>query len=186
MKALNVDQGSPLRASVRDLPGTLEQARADLAKLNPVLGDVATATETLRPGGRALGAATPDLRVFLRESVKPLNKVSGVSARALPAVESLTTTFDDARPLAPRLRNALAVADPLLTVLAPYAPDAGRVFSQHDMLSGHFSPTEHYFSAMLAFPGIFNVSTRDPLADVDAYPGPGQAWGPTQTGGLQP
>jgi phospholipid/cholesterol/gamma-HCH transport system substrate-binding protein len=79
--------------------------------------------------------------------------------------------------LTERVPRLIGVADPFLTEMAPWWADAGRLLANHNMLSGHFSPTKHYFSAMLAFPGLYNLSVTDPLADVDPYPGPGNAFG---------
>lgn len=181
--AVATDDGGPLASTVEQLPNTLTQARTDLAEVNPALADVALTFRTLRPAARDLALATPALRGFLRESQQPLNRVPGVVEDAVPAVDELTTMFEDARPVVPLVARLLVSADPLLQTLAPYAPDGGRTLSQHDMLSGHFSPTEHYFSAMLAFPGAYNVSVTDPFtSDVDPYPGPGNAFGPTYEG----
>jgi len=183
--AVATDDGTPLETTVERLPATLVQARTDLAEINPALADVAQTARTLRPAARDLTRATPALRGFLRESTRPLGRIPGVVEDAVPAVDELTTMFADARPVVPLATRLLVSADPLLQTLAPYAPDAGRTLSQHDMLSGHFSPTEHYFSAMLAFPGAYNVSVTDPLtSDVDPYPGPGNAFGPTYEGSL--
>lgn len=181
--AVATDDGAPLGSTVERLSNTLVQARSDLAEINPALVDVALTARTLRPAARDLTLATPALRGFLRESQQPLDRVPGVVEDAVPAVEDLTTMFADARPVVPLVTRLLVSADPLLQTLAPYAPDGGRTLSQHDMLSGHFSPTEHYFSAMLAFPGAYNLSVTDPItSDVDPYPGPGNAFGSTYEG----
>lgn len=181
LDAVNVDHGRSLSQTLKALPNTLEKARGDLDALNPVLSDAAVALRRLGPGAQSLGAATPTLRRFLSESTHPLRKVPAVASQAEPATTHLTAMLIDARPVVPVVQHLLDAANPLLTVLAPYAPDLGRTVSQYDMLSGHFSPTEHYFSAMLAFPGLYNVSVSDPvLGDMDPYPGPGRAFGPTR------
>lgn len=182
-RAINVDGRKPLNDTVQALPATLQQARAGLRSLNTPLANVQSAMTTMRPGGQALGAATDDLRGFLRESVQPLGKVAGVSQQASPAVEDLTYTIADARPLVPRLSRTVADARVLLSGLSPYAADIGRLFSEHDLLSGKFAPDRHYFSAMLAMPGLYNVSLDDPTADTVPYPEPGTAWEDHEGGG---
>lgn len=176
-RAVTVDGATQLRDTVQELPPTLRDTQRGLQALNAPLQDVQTAVATLRPGARALGNATPNLRGFFREAVNPLNKVSDVSDQATPAVEDLTRTVSDARPLVPRLGRTLQGADGLLSGLAPYAPDLGRFVSEHDMLSGHIAPGKHFFSAFLAEPGLYTGSLKDPMADVVPYPRPGfGAW----------
>jgi len=184
LDAIAVDGAEPLKTTIEQAPETLRSAREGLRAINTPLGDLAVAAARLRPGAQALGHSATDLRAFLRESTTPLEKVPAVSKRAVPAVDALTRTVDDARPLVGRLRTTLDLAAPFLQTLAPFAGDAGRLFSYHDMLSGRYAPDKHFFSAMVAFPGAYNVSLPDPLAHVDPYPGPGRAWG--GTGGVLP
>ncbi|WP_176440079.1 MlaD family protein [Haloechinothrix alba] len=177
LRAINVDGARPLADTVQALPATLRQARQGLKSLNGPLSDVRSAATTIRPGAQALGAATEDLRGFLRDAVVPLGKVPRVSDQANPAVEDLTRTVDDARPLVPRLTRTLAYSRALLHDLAPYAPDIGRFFSEHDLLSGQIAPDKHYFGFMIAAPGLYSASVPDPRADRVPYPKPGGgAW----------
>lgn len=176
--AVAVDGGRPLGDTVRALPATLRQARQGLEALNRPLADIRTAMTNVRPGARALGTATADLRGFLRESVRPLGKVPAVGKEAVPAVKDLTVTVADARPLVPRLVNAVADARVLLHGLSPYAPDIGRLFSGHDLLSGRIAPDQHFFSGMLTMPGLASASLPDPMVYTRPYPEPGR--GPDQ------
>lgn len=184
LDAIAVDAAEPLRSTLEQAPKTLSTARAGLRAINEPLTDLASAADQLRPGAQALGSSATDLRAFLRESTKPLEKVPGVSKNAVPAVDALTRTVVDARPLVRSVQTTLARTAPFLQTLSPFAADAGRLFSYHDMLSGNYAPDKHFFSAMVAFPGLYNVSQRDPLAHVDPYPGPGGAWG--GSGGIIP
>jgi len=178
LEALNVDRADPLRATVAKLPATLRTARKGLASVNGPLRTTAAAAARLRPGVERLVAATPDLRGFLTESPPVARTVQEFTEQAAPAVEALVPAVQDLRPLIEvRLARALRLADPFLTEMAPWWPDFGALMANHNMLSGKISPTKHYFSAMLALPGIYNVSLPDPLADVDPYPGPGNAFG---------
>ena len=176
-RAVSVDGGQPLGTTLRDLPPTLQAARQGLDALRGPLADARSAMSTLRPGADALGASTGDLRGLLREAVGPLRQVPGVSGKATPAVQDLTQTFADARPLVPQVSDAINAADVLLAGLAPYATDIGRFFSEHDLLSGSIAPDQHYFSAMLVLPGLYSASLPDPTVNRIPYPQPGGgAW----------
>lgn len=177
VKAIATDGGDPLKRSIQELPATLTSARSGLQSLDGPLADLRVAMTRVRPGAAALAKAVPSTRAFLRSAVAPLEKVPGVSRQALPAVDALTRTMDDARPLAPRIVGSLQDAAVLLAGLAPYSTDIGHFFSEHDLLSGELSPDKHYFSAMLSLPGLRNLSVPDPQAQVVPYPRPnGGAW----------
>lgn len=177
LRAVNVDGARPLDHALQVAPATLRQARRGLKSLNEPLADVRSAAATIRPGGQALGASADRLRGFLREAVVPLGKMPAVGDKAGPAVEDLTRTVSDARPLVPRVSRTVANASVLLHDLAPYATDVGRFVSQHDLLDGRFAPDKHYFSVLLAMPGPFSASAPDPLTETVPYPEPGgEAW----------
>ncbi|HWU32460.1 MAG TPA: hypothetical protein VN108_06280, partial [Marmoricola sp.] len=74
------------------------------------------------------------------------------------------------------LTEALGYTDPILSILGPFALDAGHLFANHNLLSGNYGPTKHYFSAELVFPGLYNVSLPDPTSRVRPYEGPGGAF----------
>lgn len=177
--ALSVDQAQPLSDSVAMLPSTLTDAKKALDDLRTPLADTDVALAKLQPGARALGQSTPALRAFLRGAVDPLEQVPGVSEEALPAVVDLTRTLKNARPLVEPLALAIANLETTLTQFSPYAGDAGRFFSQHDLLSGTIDGDEgkHYFAAALTGVGLFSVNgLPDPLYNPEYYPCPGTAW----------
>lgn len=178
LAALAADEGAPLAASVHQLPPTLVEVRGALDALNQPLVDAHAALRELKPGGRALGRSSTDLRGFLRDAVGPLGKVPGVGEQALPAVDDLTRTLADARPLLPTVTSSLRSAGRLLFDFAPYTGDAAHFFAQHDLLSGTLgSDDEHYFAAMLTGVGLFSLAgAPDPLATNEFYPEPGTAW----------
>jgi len=178
MAALATDDGHPLAATVRQLPSTLREAKAALDALNSPLTDARVALTDLRPGGVALGRSSEDLRGFLRDSVGPLGKVPGVGKLAAPAVDNLTDTLADARPLLPTVTSSVNSLAQLLGDFAPYAGDAGHFVAQNDLLSGTLgSDDKHYFAAMLTGLGLFSLAgAPDPLATNEWYPAPGTAW----------
>lgn len=177
--AVGVDEGKPLEATISKLPEALVTTRKGLDDVNAPLDDAAVALRELEPGARALGKATPDLRGFLRESPPTLDKVPPVSDAARPAITSLTETVADARPVVSPLASSLDSSAYFLSLFAPYIPDAGRFFSQHDLLSGTLDgdDSKHYFAAQLTGVGLFSVAgVPDPLYRSEPYPCPGTAW----------
>ncbi len=99
--AVATDEGRPLADTVQKLPSTLDALTPALSDLGAAAAALGPAVHDLGPTAAALGAVTPDFRAALRESVPVLGKVPPVSGLADPALSGLTTTFDDARPLAP-------------------------------------------------------------------------------------
>jgi phospholipid/cholesterol/gamma-HCH transport system substrate-binding protein len=178
MSALAVDEGRPLQETIKELSPTLIKARSALDALDAPLKDGHVALRELKPGAVALGRSTPTLRAVLRDAVDPLEKVPPIGRSADPALKDLTTTLADARPLVQPVTSAVDSLDQLLFPFAPYAGDAGRFFSQHDLLSGTLgSDDQHYFAAMLTGVGLFSVDgLPDPLYRSEPYPEPGTAW----------
>lgn len=177
--AVGVDDGLPLETTVSNLPSTLTETKKALDLLAPPLVDARVALRTLRPGGRALGEATPSLRSFVRTSTKPLDRVPAIGRDATPVVKDLTAVLEDARPLVAPVRSALDDAYNLLRPFAPYAADTGRFFAQNALLSGivEGDPDKHYFAAMLTGAGLFSVSgLPDPLYRSEPYALPGTAY----------
>ncbi|MFI5627014.1 MlaD family protein [Nocardioides sp. NPDC051685] len=177
--AVGVDEGEPLERTVGKLPEALATTRKGLDDVEAPLDDAAVALRQLKPGARALGKGTPDLRGFLRESPPTLDKLPRVSGTASPAIASLTDTVADARPVVRPLASSLEDSAYFLRLFAPYIPDTGRFFSQHDLLSGTLEgdDNKHYFAAQLTGLGLFSVAgVPDPLYRSEPYPCPGTAW----------
>jgi phospholipid/cholesterol/gamma-HCH transport system substrate-binding protein len=177
LAAVNVDGTQPLRQSLRQLPGVLDGVDTALNSLHQPLADAQAAMVTLRPGAQALGQATPDLRGMLREAPAPLDKIPGVAKTAVPAIQELTHTLADARPLVPRLADGLSSAAVPLAVLAPYAND---IATFGDDMAGAMAPHDgfrHWLRLVLEVPNTSVVSGLGPLGaqPSDPYPAPGQA-----------
>lgn len=179
LRSVAVDDARPVSDALTKAPDTLTKVRGSLEALRRPLADTEAAAAALRPGAQALGQATPDVRGVLREGIPPLNKVPGVAGQAMPAVDGLTRTFTDARPVAPRIREAVGSAQQPLAVLAPYAPEISLWFTHAtDALhqgdaAGHwlrFSPPVGTSTATGIVRGL-----RDPLTARNPYPAPGEA-----------
>ncbi|WP_110206791.1 MlaD family protein [Nocardioides daejeonensis] len=127
--SLAVDDGAAVDASLDQAPDTLDAARGALQSLDRPLADLAVATRQLRPGASALGAATPDLRAFLRDGVGPVGKVPSVNKAAEPGVKAIDDLVIDARPLARQLVSTGRSGAPLGGVLGAYAGDISHYYS---------------------------------------------------------
>ena len=130
LTATAVDSGKPLRETVQKLPDALTHTKAAMDALHDPLAQTGQAMRALEPGAEALGASEKDLRSFLRDSVPVAHKVPGVANQAVPVVEDLTTTVADARPLAPKIRQAIGDILAPLRTLAPYSTDMSQLFER--------------------------------------------------------
>jgi phospholipid/cholesterol/gamma-HCH transport system substrate-binding protein len=180
LAAINADDGKALGATLQTAPEALRKTRAALISLDVPLQNTGTAAKNLQPGGRSLGQATPDVRGFLRESPRPLDRVPGVSRAGQPAFEDAASTFHKAQPLAPQLQNVFGRGGAIAQVVSPYSPEVSLFFTYATKALQEGNNNFHW----LHF--IFDVGSdnatdlpggvvRDPLQSRDAYPAPGQA-----------
>jgi phospholipid/cholesterol/gamma-HCH transport system substrate-binding protein len=179
LAAVAVDNGAPVGQALRAMPDTLTEARRAFAALESPLADTESAMARLQPGAAALGEAAPDLRGVLREAIAPLQKVPGVAEIAEPAVQDLTATIADARPLAPEFATALTRARTPLEVLAPYAPEIALWFNHTAEALSYGDENAHYLRiAPLLAPETLSGTALvegDPSVHRNPYPAPGQA-----------
>lgn len=176
LDALNVGADGPLKATIADLPSTLQRANVALLALDQPLADTQAAMVDLAPGAASLGQSTPDLRGFLVEAVGPLAKVPGVINQANPGVSALTTTFANAQPLVPRLDEGLAAALFPVQTLSFHRPDIQNFSANFSSVTeAHDSarPWIHYIRAQVPEnPGFLGGLSDQPH---DNYPPPGFA-----------
>ncbi|MCW2749041.1 MAG: Mammalian cell entry related domain protein [Aeromicrobium sp.] len=176
--ALSVDSGKPLRQTVRGLPTTLSHTKRAMDSLHEPLVQTGEAMQTVTSGAAALGESENDLRGFLREAIPVAGKVPGVAKQAAPAVEDLTKTMADARPLAPRIAEAVGDLMTPLRVLAPYSTDMSELFLRGaSFVSQGPNPGVRY-ARLGVTPGV-NTVTGGLISSgnlpQDEYPRPGQA-----------
>ncbi|MDX6584732.1 MAG: phospholipid/cholesterol/gamma-HCH transport system substrate-binding protein [Solirubrobacterales bacterium] len=175
LRALGVDNGTPLGDTLTKLPGTLRAVRTALDDADQPLTDLASAAGDLRSGAHSLGRATPDVRGVFREAHAPLDRIPGVSDDAKPAVADLSRTFSDAQSLTPKLADALSSAAPPLKVLAPYAPDLGTfAFDLSNLIVDH-DGWEHRLRIMAGAPSLPTLLVNQLKDTNNPYPAPGQA-----------
>nr|WP_245818713.1 MlaD family protein [Haloechinothrix alba] len=178
LRAVNVDSTEPLRDTLTELPDTLEDVRTEVSTLDQPLTDARVAVSGMREGTESLGHATPDLRGLLTESIEPLDKIPGVASKATPAVEDLTQTVADLRPLAPRLSEGLLDAAPPLEILAPYSQDIVTFFQRiKSFVSQSVGDGRHVARLGLGFSHLSTVAggaIEDPTLRRNVYPEPGE------------
>lgn len=179
MQGLSVDGGAPLGATLDKAPGTLRAVRPALDALDGPLADTQATMVSLQHGAQGLGNATPDLRGFLRDSVPVAGQVPGVAEQAVPQVKDLTRTTSVARPLVPRVSDALRYLDTPLEFLKPYSAEfAQLIVHLHSFVSEGPEPNARYARVSLApdadsvTGGLFPSGTN---FRQDVYPKPGQA-----------
>ncbi len=176
--ALNTDGGQPLAETLQTAPEALRNARTALQSLDAPLADTAAAMRELRPGGEALGEATPDVRGVFREGRSPLDKVPGVSDDAQPAFEDLRDVADDARPLAPMLTKTFDRGGSLAQVISPFSPEAALFFINAADSLGNGNDNYHWLRFVLTYAHPEQVSLvpiRSPGNTREPYPAPGQS-----------
>jgi phospholipid/cholesterol/gamma-HCH transport system substrate-binding protein len=181
-QALVTNNGAGLHNTLAKAPGTLAALRPALDSLNAPLGDTQVAMTTLRPGGGALGSATPNLRGFLVDSIPVSHQVPDFDDSAKPAVSDLIDTMHDARPLAPMATDAFDYLHTPLGVLAPYGPEIGQWLTRMHSFVGQGAQDGTRYAHLAVAPGnnVFTggiVRNNGGVAPVlyDAYPKPGQA-----------
>lgn len=180
LDALAADSGRPLRATAQRLPQTLTHTDRAMTRLRTPLADTAAALRALEPGAEALARSEKDLRAFLREAVPVAHDVPGVAKLAIPAVEELTDTFGDARPLAPLVRQAIGDLLAPLLVLAPYSPEMAQLFLRgRSFVSQGPQPGVRY-ARLGVTPGVNTlfgglVASGDVSLPQNQYPRPGEA-----------
>lgn len=174
--ALDTQNGNALQSTINDAAPALPILNPALNALGAVAGQTATAMTDLRPGFAALGTGTPDLRVLLRESVSPLQKVPAVSRQAIPGVKGLSTTFsvlETSQPVAPFLAQLEKQADPFLSYMAPYTVDMTNLWST---LANGLGKGDHFGNWLpftVTVDGRSTTGKADPsLLGRCAYPSP--------------
>jgi ABC-type transporter Mla subunit MlaD len=108
--ALHADDGVPLRAALRDLPGTLAAVRTGSADANRTLQTIDAFTTNLRPGLRDVAPTVAVARPVIR-------RAGTVASSAVPLTASLRAALSRAAQLSPEARALVQEAVPTIDTL---------------------------------------------------------------------
>jgi phospholipid/cholesterol/gamma-HCH transport system substrate-binding protein len=126
------EQDANLRATLQELPSTLDATQSALGKTTRLADVLGPTLEALRPGARALGPALVETRPFLRETTPVIRDEIRPFVRASrPAVQELNPALRDLSALTPDLVTTFKVVNRLLNTLAYNPPgdkDEGFLF----------------------------------------------------------
>jgi phospholipid/cholesterol/gamma-HCH transport system substrate-binding protein len=126
------NQDANIRATLQELPSTLDESQKTLAKVDAMASVLGPTLEALRPGARALGPSLRETRPFLttttpiiRDQLRPFTRA------ALPMVKELRPALRDLAAATPDLTRSFRVLNALLNTLAynpPGATEEGYLF----------------------------------------------------------
>jgi phospholipid/cholesterol/gamma-HCH transport system substrate-binding protein len=117
------EEDANLRATLRELPSTLDATQTALGKADRLAGELGPTLQALRPGARALGPALVQVRPFLRETTPVIQDEIRPFVRASrPAVRELRPAMRDLSALTPDLLRTFRVVNRLVNLLAYNPP----------------------------------------------------------------
>jgi phospholipid/cholesterol/gamma-HCH transport system substrate-binding protein len=117
------EQDANIRATLRELPSTLDVTQTTLAKVDRLAGELGPTLSDLRPAARALGPALRDTRPFLRETTPVIrDEIRPFTRAALPTVRELRPAMRDLSAATPDLTRSFRVVNALLNTLAYNPP----------------------------------------------------------------
>ena len=116
-------QDANLRATLTELPSTLDETQRGLAKAKTLADELGPTLQALRPGARALGPTLRDVRPFVRETTPIIHDEIRPFVRASrPTVTQLKPTLNDLSKATPDLTRTFKVVNYLLDELAYNPP----------------------------------------------------------------
>jgi phospholipid/cholesterol/gamma-HCH transport system substrate-binding protein len=112
-------QDANIRATLRELPSTLDATQDGLNKADRLARVLGPTLQALRPAARALGPTLVQVRPFLRESTPILrDQLRPFTRQALPVVKDLRPAARDLSALTPDLTTIFSVVNYTLNELA--------------------------------------------------------------------
>lgn len=117
------NQEANIRATLRELPSTLDETQQALASVDRMATVLGPTLEDLRPGARALGPSLRATRPFLADTTPIIRDELRPFARAaLPTVRELRPAMRDLAAATPNLTRSFRVLNALLNTLAYNPP----------------------------------------------------------------
>jgi phospholipid/cholesterol/gamma-HCH transport system substrate-binding protein len=125
-------QDANIRATLRELPSTLQATQLGLGKADQLARALGPSLQALRPTARALGPANVAVRPFFRETTPIIRtQLRPFTRQALPVVRDLRPAVQNLSILTPNLTTTFRVVNYALNELAYNAPgpaDEGYLF----------------------------------------------------------
>jgi phospholipid/cholesterol/gamma-HCH transport system substrate-binding protein len=125
-------QDASLRATLQELPSTLDATQSALGKTRTLADELGPTLQALRPGARALGPALVQTRPFLEQTTPVIqDEIRPFVRAARPAVKELRPAMRDLSALTPDLLRTFRVVNRLVNTLAynpPGSADEGFLF----------------------------------------------------------
>jgi phospholipid/cholesterol/gamma-HCH transport system substrate-binding protein len=124
-------QDGNLRATIRELPGTLGRTTRTLGKTEDLATELGPALRALRPGARALGPALRQTRPFLRESTPIIrSQIRPFTREVRPTVRDVRPAARDLGSATPALARTFDVVNEVFDALAynPRGSEEGYLF----------------------------------------------------------
>ena len=121
--AVLANQEANIRATLRELPSTLDVTQETLVKTDAMASVLGPTLEALRPGARALGPALRETRPFLTTTTPIIrDQIRPVTRAALPTLRELRPAMRDLAAATPDLTRSFRVVNALLNTLAYNPP----------------------------------------------------------------
>ena len=119
-------QDSNIRATLRELPSTLQVTQSALGKTNRLATVLGPSLQSLRPAARALGPANVAVRPFFRETEPYVRtQLRPFARQALPVVRDLRPAARNLSILTPNLTTTFRVVNYAVNELAYNPPGPG-------------------------------------------------------------
>jgi phospholipid/cholesterol/gamma-HCH transport system substrate-binding protein len=116
-------QDSSLKEILRQLPGTLDVTRTNLAKAKTLADVLGPTLQDLRPGARALGPTLRQVRPFVRDTTPVIrDQIRPFTRAALPTVKQLRPAVNDLAAATPSLSRVFDVLNYALNEVAYNPP----------------------------------------------------------------
>jgi phospholipid/cholesterol/gamma-HCH transport system substrate-binding protein len=125
------EQEADIRATVHELPASLQATRSALGKAGTLASELGPAAEALRPAARALAPAQRAVRPFMRETTPIIrDQLRPLVRAANPVVTELRPAMRDLAAISPDLRQTFGILNRALNMAAynPPGEEEGYLF----------------------------------------------------------
>jgi virulence factor Mce-like protein len=130
--------------SIREAPGTLDDARGTLARLDTSVGTLGTLVRDASPGAAALPGLVDDARPAVAQLAATAPRLTRLLRTGRAAAPDITDLLTEGAPFARRLAPILADLAPMLGCLRPYAPELAGFVSNWSGFASNYDGVGHF------------------------------------------